>query len=69
MAEDVIKHIEHALKVCGEDHVGIGTDGVISAVNVTPEFVKNSTTKLQNVASEEFLLPANRMMFSPLLRI
>ncbi len=25
--EDVIRHIEHAIKVCGEDHVGIGTDG------------------------------------------
>jgi membrane dipeptidase len=26
-AADVLAHIEHALKVCGEDHVGIGTDG------------------------------------------
>jgi len=26
-AVDVVAHIEHALKVCGEDHVGIGTDG------------------------------------------
>jgi membrane dipeptidase len=26
-AADVIAHIEHALNVCGEDHVGIGTDG------------------------------------------
>lgn len=26
-AEDVVAHILHALKVCGEDHVGIGTDG------------------------------------------
>lgn len=26
-AADVVAHIEHALKVCGEDHVGIGTDG------------------------------------------
>jgi membrane dipeptidase len=24
--EDLIRHIEHAVKVCGEDHVGIGTD-------------------------------------------
>jgi membrane dipeptidase len=24
---DVVAHIEHALNVCGEDHVGIGTDG------------------------------------------
>ena len=27
---DVVAHIEHAVKVCGEDHVGIGTDGVVS---------------------------------------
>ena len=35
MAEDLIRHIEHAVNVCGEDHVGIGTDGGISAVHVT----------------------------------
>jgi len=26
-AKDVVQHIEHAIEVCGEDHVGIGTDG------------------------------------------
>ncbi|WP_337187635.1 membrane dipeptidase [Phenylobacterium sp.] len=26
-AADVVRHIEHAIQVCGEDHVGIGTDG------------------------------------------
>jgi membrane dipeptidase len=26
-AEDLIHHLEHAVNVCGEDHVGIGTDG------------------------------------------
>ncbi len=26
-AADVVAHIEHAINVCGEDHVGIGTDG------------------------------------------
>jgi membrane dipeptidase len=40
MAEDVIAHIEHALDVCGEDHVGIGTDGMISAVQLTDEYKK-----------------------------
>jgi membrane dipeptidase len=40
MAEDVIQHIEHAVQVCGEDHVGIGTDGNVSAHSVTPEFRK-----------------------------
>ncbi|HEX8514502.1 MAG TPA: membrane dipeptidase [Allosphingosinicella sp.] len=24
--KDLIRHIEHAMKICGEDHVGIGTD-------------------------------------------
>lgn len=38
MAEDVIRHIEHAIEICGEDHVGIGTDGSITPVAVTPEY-------------------------------
>lgn len=37
-AADVIAHVEHAIDVCGEDHVAIGTDGTASAVVVTPEF-------------------------------
>jgi membrane dipeptidase len=40
MAEDVVRHIAHAVDVCGEDHVGIGTDGQISAVQLTPEYVE-----------------------------
>jgi len=32
-ASDVVAHIEHALKVCGEDHVGLGTDGGITTVD------------------------------------
>jgi hypothetical protein len=30
--------VEHALNVCGEDHVGIGTDGALPTVEVTAEF-------------------------------
>jgi membrane dipeptidase len=26
MLEDYLQHLEHALKVCGEDHVGVGSD-------------------------------------------
>ncbi len=33
-SEDVIRHIEHAVKVCGEDHVGIGSD-----LSITPHVV------------------------------
>jgi membrane dipeptidase len=32
-AEDVVAHIDHAVNVCGEDHVGIGTDGGTTAVD------------------------------------
>lgn len=32
-AEDVVAHIAHAVNVCGEDHVGIGTDGSVSAID------------------------------------
>ena len=32
-AVDIVHHIEHAIKVCGEDHVGIGTDGLTTGVD------------------------------------
>jgi membrane dipeptidase len=38
MAEDVIAHIEHAVNVAGEDHVGLGTDAGVAAIDRTPEF-------------------------------
>jgi membrane dipeptidase len=37
-AEDVAAHIEHALNVCGEDHVGIGTDGGTTGIDNMPAF-------------------------------
>lgn len=42
MAIDVIRHIEHALNVCGEDHVGIGTDAGIAPIERTPEYEKDN---------------------------
>ena len=32
-ADDVVAHIEYAVNVCGEDHVGIGTDGTVTAID------------------------------------
>lgn len=34
----VIRHIEHALKICGEDHVAIGSDQSIVPVDDGPEY-------------------------------
>lgn len=39
-AEDLIRHIEHAVRVCGEDHVGLGTDGAIPAVRIDAAYVE-----------------------------
>jgi membrane dipeptidase len=32
-ADDVVAHIDHAVNVCGEDHVGIGTDGPVTQID------------------------------------
>jgi membrane dipeptidase len=36
----VIRHIEHAIKVCGADHVGIGSDMSVSPIVESPEYLK-----------------------------
>jgi membrane dipeptidase len=37
-AADVLRHVEHALQVCGEDHVGIGSDQGITPLDVADPF-------------------------------
>ena len=37
-SEDVALHLEHAVNVCGEDHVGLGTDGTISGVEINDAY-------------------------------
>lgn len=32
-AEHVVAHIEHAVTVCGEDAIGIGTDGIVTQID------------------------------------
>jgi membrane dipeptidase len=44
MADDMIRHIEHAIQVCGEDHVGIGSDLSITPHTVTAEYAKRHRT-------------------------
>jgi len=68
MADDVIRHIEHALKVCGEDHVGIGTDGTTSAVDVTPEFRKQFADEIAERQKRGISAPGERadsLTFAP----
>ena len=34
---DYMRHLEHALNVCGEDHVGIGSDALVMPFDTSPE--------------------------------
>ncbi len=38
-ADDVLRHLEHAVNVCGEDHVGIGTDGPTGGAVINEAFI------------------------------
>jgi membrane dipeptidase len=39
--DDVAAHIDHAIKVCGEDHVGIGTDGGTTGIDDVDAFMED----------------------------
>lgn len=39
-AADLIRHLEHAVDVCGEDHVGLGTDGGISGIKLDEKYAQ-----------------------------
>jgi membrane dipeptidase len=55
--EDVLKHIDHALNVCGADHVGIGSDGGIEAFEMTDEQRKAFLTDMANRKAEGIAAP------------
>ena len=44
-AADLVRHIEHAVNLCGEDHVGIGTDGTITSHDDMPAYLANFHTE------------------------
>jgi membrane dipeptidase len=39
-AADLIRHLDHAVNVCGEDHVGLGTDGSISGIKLDAKYAE-----------------------------
>lgn len=45
-AADVVRHIEHAVNVAGEEHVSIGTDGTLSTIALTRDFVRSFTANV-----------------------
>ncbi|MDR7070059.1 membrane dipeptidase [Pseudoxanthomonas japonensis] len=59
-AEHVARHIEHAIKVCGEDHVGIGTDGPMSAVPNMAEYLEAQRQYIAHRRSQGIAAPGER---------
>ena len=72
MAIDVIRHIEHAIDVCGEDHVGIGTDGGIAPTERTPQFEKDNREYIKAMVEDGIFekgRPPDLYMFIPDLNV
>ena len=68
MAIDVIRHIEHAIQVCGEDHVGLGTDTPVEAVERTPEFERENRAMIADMVTQGIFergRPADLYTFIP----
>ena len=52
MAADLVRHIEHALDVCGEDHVGIGSDTPVAPVARTPAWEKDNRAMIADMVGQ-----------------
>lgn len=67
MAADLVAHIEHALKVCGEDHVGIGTDGSVCAIDDMPGYMRALEQEVQQRRAAGISAPGERPDIVPFL--
>jgi membrane dipeptidase len=56
-SDDVVKHIEHAINVCGEDHVGIGSDLSITPHVVDDEYMRIHRTFVEGRISRGIAAP------------
>lgn len=67
--EDALaRHIDHALKVCGVDHVGIGSDLSVTPIEETPEYLKMERAFAEGRAARKSAAPdEDRPLFLPAL--
>jgi len=54
--DDYLRHLEHALNVCGEDHVGIGSDALVMPFDTSPKSMAawdalNAARKAKGIAA------------------
>lgn len=67
MAADLVAHIEHAIQVCGEDHVGIGTDGTIPAIDDMAAYRKGLEDEVRQRQAAGISAPGERADIVPFL--
>lgn len=66
--EALARHIEHALKVCGMDHVGIGSDLSVTPIEETPEYLKAERAFAEGRAARRSAAPdEDRPLYLPAL--
>ena len=56
-SEDLIRHIEHAVNVCGEDHVGIGTDNPLLGFEINDQSRKEQREFYESRAKRGIAAP------------
>jgi len=62
----LMRQIDHALKVCGEDHVGIGSDLSTAPIDETPEYLKEAKAFVDGRAARGISAPdESRPLFIP----
>ena len=68
MAIDLVRHIEHAIDVCGEDHVGLGSDTAVTPLVRGGTFEKDNRAAIADMVAQgvfEKGRPADLYMFIP----
>jgi membrane dipeptidase len=66
-AADLIAHIEHAVNICGEDHVGLGTDNTVTQVDSLDAYRKGLVDELRERRAAGISAPGEQPGIVPFL--
>lgn len=72
MAIDLIRHIEHAVNVCGEDHVGLGSDTGVTPIDRGGDFETSNREMIADMVQQGIFekgRPADLYTFIPDLNV
>ena len=64
-AADVVAHIKHAVNVCGEDHVGIGTDGGTTPIDDLQAYAVDLRKEHERRVAQGVAAPGERVDTHP----